>query len=161
MHKSFLKLQLWIVFLVNTLILVTSTLSLAQEPASYQKSHLPGPFIFEVLEVIDGDTFRARIPVWLDQNVVVKIRLRDIDTPEIKGQCGREKKLARQAKEFSMSWLAQKGLRLVNVSYGTYAGRVLATTEAQNGETLSDALLQAGLAQPYRGRKASWCNQSN
>lgn len=124
---------------------------------AYTRPHLPGPFAFEVLDVLDGDTFRARIPVWLDQHVVVKIRLRDIDTPEMNGKCAAEKTLAVEARAFAANWLAQDGLQLVNISYGTYAGRVLATTQTLQGATLSDALLAAGLAKPYHGRKANWC----
>ena len=118
---------------------------------------LPGPFSFEVLQVIDGDTFRARVPIWLDQTVTVKIRLSGVDTPEMKGKCPAETARAKLARDFAVTWLQQDDLRLVNVRYGTYAGRVLATAQTAEGVTLSQALLQAELAQPYRGRRAQWC----
>lgn len=118
---------------------------------------LPGPFSFEVLQVIDGDTFRARVPIWLDQTVTVKIRLSGVDTPDMKGKCPAETARAKLARDFAVTWLQQDDLRLVNVRYGTYAGRVLATAQTAEGVTLSQALLQAELAQPYRGRLAQWC----
>ena len=118
---------------------------------------LPGPFSFEVLQVIDGDTFRARVPIWLDQTVTVKIRLSCVDTPDMKGKCPAETARAKLARDFAVTWLQQDDLRLVNVRYGTYAGRVLATAQTAEGVTLSQALLQAELAQPYRGRRAQWC----
>ena len=118
---------------------------------------LPGPFSFEVLQVIDGDTFRARVPIWLDQTVTVKIRLSGVDTPDMKGKCPAEMARAKLARDFAVTWLQQDDLRLVNVRYGTYAGRVLATAQTAEGVTLSQALLQAELAQPYRGRRAQWC----
>jgi len=118
---------------------------------------LPGPFSFEVLQVIDGDTFRARVPIWLDQTVTVKIRLSGVDTPDMKGKCPAETARAKLARDFAVTWLQQDDLRLVNVRYGTYAGRVLATAQTAEGVTLSQALLQAELAQPYRGRRAQWC----
>ena len=118
---------------------------------------LPGPFSFEVLQVIDGDTFRARVPIWLDQTVTVKIRLSGVDTPEMKGKCPAETARAKLARDFAVTWLQQDDLRLVNVRYGTYAGRVLATAQTAEGVTLSQALLQAELSQPYRGRRAQWC----
>ena len=118
---------------------------------------LPGPLSFEVLQVIDGDTFRARVPIWLDQTVTVKIRLSGVDTPEMKGKCPAETARAKLARDFAVTWLQQDDLRLVNVRYGTYAGRVLATAQTAEGVTLSQALLQAELAQPYRGRRAQWC----
>ena len=48
-------------------------------------------------------------------------------------------------------------VQLVNVHYGTYAGRVLATAQMKNGDSLSAALLAEDLAKPYRGRRAQWC----
>ncbi|MGC6534777.1 MAG: thermonuclease family protein [Parvibaculales bacterium] len=139
------------------------------------KQVLKGPFPFQLLRVIDGDTFHARITIWLGQTVDVKVRLKGVDTPELNGKCAAEKKLAQQAKQFTADWLAKHPAQLVNVHYGTYAGRVLATTEITAADmpaqemksggsnappkvkTLSAALLSENLAKPYRGRKASWC----
>ena len=121
------------------------------------KQILPGPFPFELVEVIDGDTFRARVDIWLGQSVTVKVRLKGVDTPEMNGKCAAEKKLARQAKDFAENWLRKNQVHLVNVHYGTYAGRVLATAQIKNGDSLSAALLAENLAKPYRGRRAKWC----
>ena len=121
------------------------------------KQILPGPFPFKLVEVIDGDTFRARVDIWLGQSVTVKVRLKGVDTPEMNGKCAAEKKLARQAKDFAENWLRKNQVQLVNVHYGTYAGRVLATAQIKNGGSLSAALLAENLAKPYRGRRAKWC----
>jgi endonuclease YncB( thermonuclease family) len=118
---------------------------------------MPGPYDFKVLKVHDGDTFHARVPIWLGQEVFVKIRLADVDTPEIKGKCAAENELAQKARQFTEKWVAQPNLKLVNVRYGTYAGRVVATVQTPEGETLAQALLAANLAKPYRGRRATWC----
>ena len=125
--------------------------------AAAAKQVLPGPFPFELVEVIDGDTFRARVDIWLGQSVTVKVRLKGVDTPEMHGKCAAEKKLARQAKDFAENWLRKNQVQLVNVHYGTYAGRVLATAQIKNGDSLSAALLAENLAKPYRGRRAKWC----
>ena len=122
------------------------------------KQVLPGPFPFELVEVIDGDTFRARVDIWLGQSVTVRVRLKGVDTPEIEGKCAAEKKLARQAKAFAENWFKKNQAELVNVHYGTYAGRVLATAQIKNGESLSAAPLAENLAKPYRGRRAQWCD---
>ena len=121
------------------------------------KKVLDGPFAFEVLRVIDGDTFHARVTVWLGQTVDVKVRLKGVDTPEMNGKCPAEKKLAQQAKAFATRYLDARKAKLIGVQYGTYAGRVLATTMDESGDTLSAALLAQNLAKPYRGRKAKWC----
>ena len=125
--------------------------------AAQAKQVLPGPFPFELVEVIDGDTFRARLDIWLGQSVTVKVRLKGVDTPEMNGKCAAEKKLGRQAKAFAENWLRKNQVQLVNVHYGTYAGRVLATAQIKNGDNLSAALLAENLAKPYRGRRAQWC----
>ena len=121
------------------------------------KKVLDGPFAFEVLRVIDGDTFHARVTVWQGQTVDFKVRLKGVDTPEMNGKCPAEKKLAQQAKAFATRWLDARKAKLIGVQYGTYAGRVLATTMDESGDTLSAALLAQNLAKPYRGRKAKWC----
>ncbi|MCH1541840.1 MAG: thermonuclease family protein [Alphaproteobacteria bacterium] len=124
---------------------------------SHAKEMLSGPFDFDLVEVIDGDTFRARVKIWLGQTVTVKVRLKGVDTPEMRGKCAAERKLAQQAKAFAKKWLKENQTRLVGVHYGTYAGRVLATAQMKNGDSLSAALLAENLAKPYRGRRAQWC----
>ena len=136
---------------------VICLLLLAHAPAAQAKETLNGPFDFELVEVIDGDTFRAKVKIWLGQTVTVKVRLKGVDTPEMRGKCAAERKLAQEAKSFAKKWLKENQTRLVGVHYGTYAGRVLATTQG-NGGTLGAALLSAKLAKPYRGRRAMWCS---
>ncbi|MGC6476044.1 MAG: thermonuclease family protein [Parvibaculales bacterium] len=151
-------------FIIQPLIVCAALLGFtlsfvtALDAKTRQKQILPGPFQFDVLDVYDGDTFTARIDIWLGQTVTVKIRLTEIDTPEMRGKCAFETQLAQQARQFSKNWLQQEGLVLTNVHYGTYAGRVLATAQTKKGETLSSALLNANLAKPYLGRRAQWCN---
>jgi endonuclease YncB( thermonuclease family) len=130
----------------------------AMPSGAQAKERLAGPFPFEVLEVIDGDTFRVRVRIWLGQTVDVKVRLKGVDTPEMLGQCAAEKELAQAAKKFAAKWLAENPAQLVGVHYGTYAGRVLARVQPMSGDSLSAALLSQKLAKPYRGRRASWCS---
>jgi micrococcal nuclease len=139
------------------MLLVGLVLPLLMPVSAQAKEVLQGRFAFEVLRVIDGDTFHARVHIWLGQTVDVKVRLKGVDTPEMNGKCAAEKKLARAAKKFTAEWLAGQKAQLTNVHYGTYAGRVLATTMDADGATLSAALLSEKLAKPYRGRKAKWC----
>ena len=50
----------------------------------------------EVLHVIDGDSFRVKAGIWLDHLVETNIRLRGIDTPELRGaKCAAEKQQAK------------------------------------------------------------------
>ena len=143
--------------MVKFAFFLSACLALGGAPAQ-AKELLKGPFAFELVEVIDGDTFRAKVKIWLGQTVTVKVRLKGVDTPEMNGKCAAEKELAQQAKQFAAQWLKNNPAQLVNVHYGTYAGRVLATTIDQGGTSLGAALLSENLAKPYRGRRATWCS---
>jgi hypothetical protein len=48
----------------------------------------------EVLRVIDGDTFEARVHVWPGLDITTKIRLRGIDAPELRAKCAAERTMA-------------------------------------------------------------------
>ena len=41
----------------------------------FRRMRLPGPFPAEVLGVIDGDTFEARVTIWLGHEVTTRVRL--------------------------------------------------------------------------------------
>ena len=62
--------------------------------------------VSEVTSIYDGDTFRVNIEGWpaiIGERV--PIRLRGADTPEMRAQCEYEKRLARQAKQFTVAAL--------------------------------------------------------
>ena len=44
---------------------------------------LHGGYPVEVLRVIDGDTFEARVRIWPGMDVTTKVRLRGIDAAEL------------------------------------------------------------------------------
>src|SRR5262249_6058564 len=45
----------------------------------------------DVLRVIDGDTFEAQVHVWPGMEITTKVRLRDIDAPELRAHCSQER----------------------------------------------------------------------
>jgi micrococcal nuclease len=92
----------------------------------------------------DGDTLRATF------------RIENVDTPEIKGSCDAERKLAGRAKSFTAAWLAKGKVTIQQTGIDKY-GRVLARVE-RDGEDLGEALIAAGLARPWKGRREKWCN---
>ena len=91
--------------------------------------------------VIDGDT------IWWQGE---KIRIAEIDTPEMDGRCAAERALARQAQARLVELLAEHPVRFKRVGVDRY-GRTLATFGA-----VSEALISEGLAQPWEERK-EWC----
>src|SRR5450759_3535141 len=49
------------------------------QPASALRSGHPA----EVVRVLDGDTFEARVRIWPGMDVTTRVRLRGIDAPEL------------------------------------------------------------------------------
>ncbi len=116
-----------------------------------------GPLRGELLRVVDGDTVKMRVAVWIDQEVTVSVRLQGVDAPELfRPKCAAEKEKALAAKAYLEGLLQGAGGRLVlkDVRRGKYAGRVVARLEA-NGRDAGAALVKAGLAVP--SPKGAWC----
>lgn len=55
----------------------------------------------DVLRVIDGDTFEARVRVWPGLDVDTKVRLRGVDAPELHARCADEYVKAQAARVVS------------------------------------------------------------
>lgn len=133
--------------------------------AALAGSRVPGPLPARVMEVVDGDTLEVRVTIWLDQELVTRVRLDGIDTPESRSDCADEKRMAQAAKEKLTSLVgpATEGrgdgtIRLYDVVYDKYGGRVRARVTLADGTDLSQALIRAGHARPYQGGKRQpWC----
>lgn len=118
---------------------------------------LSGPVPAAVERVIDGDTVRMRVAIWIDQEILVSVRVAGIDAPELfRPKCAAEKTRAKQAKAFVEAFLAHGDARLSDIHNGKYAGRVVARIESE-GRDLGDALTAAGFA--VRGKRGSWCGR--
>ena len=63
----------------------------------------------EVVRVIDGDTFEARVRVWPGLDVNTKVRLRNIDAPELHARCADELGKAQAARAALEAMLAPAG----------------------------------------------------
>ena len=134
----------------------------AAEPARAETPAAPAPtpaYPAEVLRVIDGDTFEARLRVWPGLEVVTKVRLAGIDAPELSARCAREHALAAQARDRLVALLAEGGVAVRAVRPDKYGGRVVAAAATQATADVGGALMAAGLARPYAGRRrAGWCD---
>ncbi len=111
-----------------------------------------------VVRVYDGDTFFvdiAGVPAVFGDDI--GIRVRGIDTPEIRGKCEQEKRLAYIARDFVIELFENATVvDLVNVERGKYF-RILASVMVDN-VSLASLLLDRGLAVVYDGgTKQSWC----
>ena len=145
-------------FILTSLLLLTPLLS--QAAPTY--GNLP---VTQLHNVIDGDTIKVTIgsvhPLLGER---INIRVRDIDTPEIRKwrygyKCQQELELGLDAKRVAEVFLdGTESIELRNVSRGKYF-RIAA--DVYVGErNLSDLLLEQGLAHVYiggKGKKKSWC----
>ncbi len=112
----------------------------------------------EVLRVIDGDTFEARVRIWPGLEVTTSVRLRDIDAPEMRARCASAREQAQAARTALAALLDAGGVGLRAVGLDKYGGRVLASVSTAAHADVGMALLSAGHARSYHGgRREPWC----
>lgn len=99
--------------------------------------------------VIDGDTF------WFNGK---KIRIADIDAPEIASpHCRDEKHMGEMARDHLLVLLNAGGFTLVTGRRDADRyGRKLRTV-TRNGHSLGETLVEDGLARRWNGPKRDWC----
>jgi endonuclease YncB( thermonuclease family) len=100
------------------------------------------------VSVIDGDTFHYGGE---------KIRIADIDTPELRGRCAYETALAARATERMAALLAAGPFELQRVGRDEdrYGRKLRVVT--RNGRSLGDQMVSEGLARTWSGRREPWC----
>jgi endonuclease YncB( thermonuclease family) len=112
----------------------------------------------EVVQVIDGDTFEARVHLWPGLHVTTRVRLRGIDAPELKAHCPQEREMAEIARDVLNEMVASGQVTLFNVGLDKYSGRVVADAATRAVPSVSDALLAAGHVRAYGGgHRNGWC----
>ena len=110
-----------------------------------------------LISVIDGDTIKGRVEIWPDIETVVSVRIAGIDTPELRGKCDQEKKLAIEARNFVVSVLNGQRIIISQIKHDKYAGRVDAQVTV-NGRSLAELLIENKFAKKYDGSlKPDWC----
>ena len=136
---------------MNRLFLALLLLTLAMPAAAYNVA---------VRYVYDGDTILvvdAGLPEPLKN---LSVRLRGIDTPELRGQCQAEKDKALLAKNYLKSVVGKnQNITLTNYKWDKYGGRIDAMVNV-DGVDLSKTLIAAGYAVAYNGTgtRKDWCN---
>lgn len=102
------------------------------------------------VSVIDGDTFVYRSE---------RIRIADIDAPEVHGRCAFETNLAAQATARMRALLFQGPFELHLLASGrdrdVYGRQLRIVT--RNGRSLGDQLVAEGLARTWTGYREPWC----
>lgn len=137
-------------------IACASLLSVSLAAAAAER--IAGPVEAEIAEIIDGDSMRVRAHVWPGHVVEVILRLRGIDTPEMRAACPRERALAHAARRTLARIVGTGPVALVNIGGGKYYGRVLADVRLADGGDLAARMLTEAPARAYRGgHRARWC----
>ena len=96
----------------------------------------------EVLRVIDGDTFEARVRIWPGMEVTTRIRLRGIDAAELHARCDDERVKALAAREALTRILAEGAVGVSGVGQDKYGGRVDADVSTAKTPDVSAAMLR-------------------
>ncbi len=112
----------------------------------------------QLVRVYDGDTITVDINGW--PPIIgddISIRVRGLDTPEIRGKCDTEKEMAQNARNRLQQLLeASELITLVDYERGKYF-RLVATVMA-DGKDVAETLIGEGLARPYDGgKREGWC----
>jgi len=115
-----------------------------------------------VVSIYDGDTFKVMIPEWPDIiGNEINVRIRGIDTPELRGKCDAEVLLARMARDRVAFWFEMHPMiELRNIGRGKYFRIIADVIDIDSDESLGDILIEEGFAKPYDGRKknSNWCD---
>lgn len=115
----------------------------------------------EVLDIIDGDTIRVEAYPWVGQTWTGLIRLRGIDTPELRrSKCQEEKDQGIMARNTLVSLIPPRVL-LLNIENGSFGGRYIAAV-MDGDSNMADVLMENGVGRPYykNSKRKPWCNES-
>ena len=109
--------------------------------------------------ILDGDTFSAAVSLDADTTVSVRVRLRNVDTPEMNGDCEYERSRAIAARD-RLSEIIPVGsmVELSNVKDDKYLGRIDANVKNANGADVGEILIREKFGRKYNGgRRKPWC----
>ena len=110
--------------------------------------------------VIDGDTFGATVMVSDDINVPVRVRISNIDAPELHGKCASEIQMANDARRRLEQILPCGAMvELSGIKDDKYLGRIDAFVATDMINDVGAVMVSEHLARPYDGgRRTSWCD---
>ena len=132
------------------------------------KEFIPPVTKGRVIKVYDGDTVTISARIYVTETQTTKlfrfnVRLRGIDSPEIKTKHETERKLGIEARDGLRAFILNEIVTLANVDYDKY-GRILADIITKNGTNVSDWMLSNDYAVKYNGgtkhRPSEWTDIS-
>ena len=111
----------------------------------------------------DGDTLYVDADLWPGLIWTGSVRVKDVDAPEINGQCEKEKQWAILARNYVRELLTNKTVYLTGVENDKYGGRVVAAVGVPSADgtrldNLTDLLINNNFGRAYAGgTRESWC----
>lgn len=113
----------------------------------------------QVSYIIDGDTFAARVMLADDTKITVRVRLINVDTPEIHGECESEIRAAFAAKARLVELLPVGSVaELRDIKDDKYLGRIDARVLTSDGRDVGKVLIHEKLGRSYSGgHRDGWC----
>ncbi len=109
--------------------------------------------------VIDGDTFGARVMLDGGVRITVRVRIANVDTPELHGVCDYEVNMANMARNRLAELLPVGAIvELKNIRDDKYLGRIDALVYDADGNNIGQMLIDEKFGRPYDGgRRMGWC----
>lgn len=120
----------------------------------------------KVVRIYDGDTFMIDLPNTIPDVLgrELPVRVRHIDTPEMKSLNSCEQIAASKARDTTISLLENaRNIEMQDISRDKYfrlLSKVVVTTKDNKKVDLATHLLERGYAIPYEGdtkKKVDWC----
>lgn len=107
----------------------------------------------------DGDTCYVTMPALPKSLSKMTVRILGIDTPELRGECSKEKELAMKARIFANKTFREaRVIEFKDLKWDKYGGRILSNVYL-DGYLYADMIINEQLARPYDGgKKEGWCD---
>lgn len=145
---------------ILTNILAVAAMALAAPACAQSAPAAQNSYTFDVIGIYDGDTFYIRMPGLPPELSRIGVRVRGIDTAEMKGKCEFEKRTAAGAKAYTTRMLKLSGnkVTLKGLKWDKYGGRVDADVYLADGKKLADLMIMQDYARLYQGgKRTGWC----
>ena len=140
---------------------------LATPAIAQEAPPVPSPYALyyaEVIRVIDGDTIDVRVELWPGLQAIYAVRVRGIDTPEVRGaKCEAEQLWGEEAKaQVEKLYDVGSMIRVDSVERDPFFGRVVADVRRWRSDRwlyLADELVERGLAEAWTPEMpdVDWC----
>lgn len=125
------------------------------------EAYLEQTVVAFVTDAYDGDTVSVEANIWPDLAWTGSVRVLGVDTPEIAGECDREKRWAIASRNYVRNLLIDETVYLTGIENDKYGGRVLANLFLEDGRSLTDLLIEGNYGRAYDGgERRDWCDES-